>query len=106
MEMIARFIIVPFCLATRLAGLILSLGTQWGLFRHYWIIVKLLITVLSTIGLLVHMRPIRYLAGEAGKLAVSGDDLRYQIQLVVTSSAALLARCCRPRRWRCTSREA
>src|SRR5215207_577011 len=49
MELIARFVIVPLNLASLLTGLVQSLGTKWGLFRHYWILVKLLITILSTI---------------------------------------------------------
>jgi hypothetical protein len=90
MELIARFIIVPLCLASLLTGLVLSLGTKWGLFRHYWILMKLLITILATIGLLVHMQSISYLAGVAAETTLSITDLRMQIQLVVAASAALL----------------
>ena len=32
-------------LAALLTGLVLSLGTKWGLFRHYWIVAKLALTV-------------------------------------------------------------
>jgi hypothetical protein len=35
MELTGWFVIVPFSLATVLIGLVQSLGTQWGLFRHY-----------------------------------------------------------------------
>jgi hypothetical protein len=35
----------PAALATLLTGVVLSLGTAWGLFRHYWIVVKLALTV-------------------------------------------------------------
>src|ERR671915_105942 len=55
MELIGWFIIVPFSLAALLTGLVQSLGTQWGLFRHYWILVKFLLTVTATIVLLLHM---------------------------------------------------
>lgn len=90
MELIARFVIVPLCLASLLTGLVLSLGTKWGLFRHYWILMKLLITILATIGLLVHMQPISYLAGVASETILSSSNLRLQIQLVVAAGAALL----------------
>lgn len=33
-ELIMWFVIVPLALASRLTGLIVSLGTEWGLFRH------------------------------------------------------------------------
>jgi hypothetical protein len=32
-----------------------GMGTTWGLFRHYWIVAKLLITVFATILLVVHI---------------------------------------------------
>ncbi|MBA3519246.1 MAG: hypothetical protein H0T75_16780, partial [Rhizobiales bacterium] len=47
-ELTASFVIVPLCLAALLTGLVQSLGTSWGLFRHYWVLVKLLLTVLVT----------------------------------------------------------
>ena len=34
-----------FSLAALLTGLVLSLGTKWRLFRHYWIVAKLALTV-------------------------------------------------------------
>lgn len=43
MDLVARFIIVPLAFASLLTGLIQSLGTPWGLFRHYWIVAKLLL---------------------------------------------------------------
>ena len=55
MELIARFVIVPLAFASLLVGLIQSLGTPWGLFRHYWVLVKLLLTVFATIVLLVRV---------------------------------------------------
>ncbi|MDQ0876561.1 hypothetical protein QFZ77_005220 [Paenibacillus sp. V4I3] len=91
MELSARFVIVPLCLASLLTGLISSLGTEWGLFRYYWILIKLLITILSTIGLLVHLQPIRYLAEVAAKTTLSSSDYQAQIQLVIIASAAMLA---------------
>src|SRR3990170_4099331 len=65
MELTGWFVIVPLSLASLLTGLVQSLGTEWGLFRHYWILVKLLITILATIVLLVHMQPISHMAGVA-----------------------------------------
>lgn len=92
MELIARFVIVPLSFAPLLTGPILSLGTPWGLFRHYWILAKLLITILCTIIMQVHMPPITYLADATAKTTLFSADLhRMQIQMVVASSAALLA---------------
>ena len=92
MELIARFVIVPLSFAPLLTGPVLSLGTAWGLFRHYWILVKLLINILSTIILLVHMQPISLLADAAAKTTLFSNDLhRMQVQMVVASAAGLLA---------------
>ena len=52
MEPIIRFALVPLAFASLLTGLIMSLGTPWGLFRHYWVLAKLLLTVLATLVLL------------------------------------------------------
>ena len=92
MELTARFVIVPLSLAPLLlTGPILSLGTPWGLFRHYWIVVKLLINILSTVILLVHMQPISYLSRVAAAGILSSADRGAQIQLVVAAAAGLLA---------------
>lgn len=91
MELIARFVILPLSLVPLLTGPALSLGTPWGLFRHYWILVKLLITVPSTLILLIHMRPITHLASIAAERPLSSADLGLQIQMVVAAGAALVA---------------
>ena len=57
MELIGWFVIVPLSLASLLTGLVQSLGTKWGLFRHYWILVKFLINIFASIVLLLHMQP-------------------------------------------------
>ncbi len=53
MNVIARFVVVPLAFAALLTGLIQSLGTAWGLFRHYWVLFKLVITLFATTILLI-----------------------------------------------------
>ena len=92
MELTAWFVIVPLSLASPLTGLVQSLGTPWGLFRHYWILAKLVITILSTIIMQVHMQPISLLASAAAKTTLlSPDPHGMQVQMVAASGAALLA---------------
>lgn len=92
MELITQFVIVPLSLVPLLlTGPILSLGTPWGLFRHYWIVVKLLINILSTLILLVHMQPISYLSRAAAEGTLSSHDRAVQLQLAVAAGAGLLA---------------
>lgn len=54
MNLIGWFIIVPMSLAALATGLVQALGTEWGLLRHYWVLVKFLLTILATIALLLH----------------------------------------------------
>ncbi len=67
MDLVARFIIVPLAFASLLTGLIQSLGTPWGLFRHYWVFAKLLLTAFTTTILLIKLRMISYAAHLATK---------------------------------------
>ena len=91
MDLIARFVIVPLAFASLLTGLIQSLGTTWGLFRHYWVLVKLLLTVFATIILLFKMELIGYAALLAAETTLPGADLRAAgIQLVVHAAGGLL----------------
>lgn len=53
-EVIWKFVIIPFSLAALVTGLVQALGTQWGLFRHYWVVTKFLITIGAVILLLLH----------------------------------------------------
>ena len=65
MEAAGWSILIPLALASLLTGLVQSLGTRWGLFRHYWIIVKLVINVVAVVVLLMYTQTLSYLAGEA-----------------------------------------
>lgn len=74
MDLTAWFVIVPFALASLLTGIIQSVGTEWGLFRHYWVLTKLLLTVFATIVLLMKMKVIGHVAGIAATTTSSGTD--------------------------------
>lgn len=52
-------------MASLLTGLIQSLGTRWGLFRHYWVLFKFVLTVLATLVLLQYTQTVSYFAGLA-----------------------------------------
>lgn len=92
MELTGWYIIVPLSLASLITGLIQGFGTPWGLFRHYWVIAKLVINVLATALLLLHMGPI----GRMAAVAATGDTSlvshrAIQVQLVVDAGLALVA---------------
>jgi hypothetical protein len=92
MESITSSIIIPFAFASLISGLLLSLGTKWGLFRHYWILAKLLINALSIFLLLLHDSVIHQVVLVAAKGPLSSNDLPGpRAQLIEVSIAALAA---------------
>ncbi len=90
MQLTTWFVIVPLAFVSLLSGVVSSLGTSWGLFRYYWILLKLLITIFATIVLFVHTQPIEHLAGVAAQTTVFSADLQSQQLLMVTASGATL----------------
>src|SRR5262249_14317403 len=90
MHLTTWFVIVPFCLASFVTGLIESLGTPWGLFKHYWVVTKLFLTLLATVILFVHTQPIDRVADVAARTTLAHAELRgVRQQLVGDASAAL-----------------
>jgi hypothetical protein len=91
MEVSSWCIIVPFCLAAFVTGIIQSLGTKWGLFKHYWILTKLILTIVSTIILLVHLKPISELASIARKQEFLNSVIDgWRIRILVDAAAGFL----------------
>jgi hypothetical protein len=90
MQPAAWAVLVPLAFASLATGLVMSLGTQWGVFRHYWVLLKLLITVVATLILVVYMRTFREMAHVASDTAVSLELVRNPSP-VLHASLALLA---------------
>ena len=67
MEVAGWWVLVPLALASLVTGVIQGLGTTWGLFQHYWVVFKLLITVVATGVLLLYTQTI----GQMADLAAS-----------------------------------
>jgi hypothetical protein len=77
MGLVTSSAIVPLALASLLTGLLMSVGTKWGLFRHWWVLISLLLTIIATVVLLSE-------AGVISRMAAIAAETR-------TSDAALLA---------------
>ncbi len=90
MDFIIWWAIVPLAFASLLTGLIVSLGTPWGLFRHYWVMFKLLLTILATVVLLNETQTISYMASVAADMTTSSDDLRALGSTLVHSVGGLV----------------
>lgn len=86
----AWLVLVPLAHASLLTGAAISLGTPWGLFRHYWVFAKLAITVAATILLLVYLGTFGQMAATAGNPMQNLSSVRNPSP-VVHSVLALLA---------------
>ena len=76
MDPAAWLVLVPLAFASLTTGVLISLITPWGLFRHYWVVFKLLITAFATLVLLTYTTTFSQLAGVAGDLAVPIERVR------------------------------
>jgi hypothetical protein len=76
MEPAAWYVLVPSAIASLLTGLVQSLGTTWGLFRHYWVLFKLLINMFATVVLLMYMPTFRVMADVAADPSADLETVR------------------------------
>jgi hypothetical protein len=62
MEAAAWSVLVPLALGSLVTGVIEGLDTTWGLFQHYWVLIKLVLTVFSTVILFMYMETFHVMA--------------------------------------------
>lgn len=67
MELTGWIVIAPLAVASLLTGLVMALGTRWGLFRHYWVLISFVLTVFATVVLLLHMPTVSSITDVARK---------------------------------------
>jgi hypothetical protein len=94
MELI-YFVLVPLALASLLTGAVQALGTTWGLFQHYWVVFKLVLTIVATSVLLLHWQTVKALADVAARdgahlTGAGGELLHAGVGLVVLLTTAIL----------------
>jgi len=91
MEATARWVIVPLAVGSLLTGILQSMATPWGLLRHYWVVVKLLLTVFATVVLLAKVPLIYAAAGLAAEDRQPSAELRAAgAELLVHSAGGVL----------------
>jgi hypothetical protein len=71
MELIGWYLLVPLAFATLLTGLVMSVGTPWGVFRHYWVVASLVLTSVATAVLLGHMPTVSTLTSLAARSEIT-----------------------------------
>lgn len=67
MGLVVSLAIVPLAIVALVTGLIMSLGTKWGLFRHWWVLFSLVLTIVAT-GVLLSE------SGEVTRIAAMASD--------------------------------
>lgn len=75
MGLIVTWVIVPLALAALASGVVMAVGTPWGLLRHYWVLVSLVLTTLGVAVLLAEARTVDALAAVAANPATSTEEL-------------------------------
>lgn len=90
MEPAAWLALVPLAFASLLTGVVQSLGTTWGLFRHYWVLFKLLITVFATAVLMAYMQTFRQMAGVAASPSADLELVRNGSPMLHSALALLV----------------
>lgn len=90
MERAAWLTLIPLAFASLVTGIAVSLSTTWGLFRHYWVVFKLLITVFATVVLWIYMETFRQMATAAGEPTRALDMVRNPSPLLHSVLALLI----------------
>jgi hypothetical protein len=70
--LVATVLLVPLALASLASGVLLGRLTPWGLARHWWVLLELLLTTAGTVLALVVLTPSLQAAADA---ALAGDLL-------------------------------
>src|SRR5258708_19616365 len=95
MDLISRFIVIPMSFAALATGLLQVLGTPWGLFRYYWILVKFGLAIFATFALLVHQFGVmaeaaKRVSGAAVETLFSAEFRPLKTELVLAPSLPML----------------
>ena len=77
MDITGWYVIVPLGVAALVTGVVMSIGSRWGLFRHYWVLIALILTSLSLAVLVLHMPSV---TGTAMQAATADDVTVTQLQ--------------------------
>jgi hypothetical protein len=94
MDLVGRFVIIPMCFAALATGIIEAFVTPWGLFRHYWVVVKFALTLIATFLLLMHQnamaRAAKWVSGAAATQLFAADFGPLKTELVQKSALAIV----------------
>ncbi|MEV4333868.1 DUF2269 domain-containing protein [Streptomyces sp. NPDC049597] len=74
MKVFTDWLVLTLAFLTLFSGLVLSLGTKWGLARHWWVFIKFWLTLATTTASVLALRPgVNEAAGSVASGAVVAD---------------------------------
>ncbi len=87
LSILLTVVIVPLAGLSFVSGVVVALATPWGLFRHWWVVIKLVLTAGATAALLLHSGVARRAAEYAS--SARPELVPLQTQLLVDAVAGL-----------------
>ena len=92
LHLMAWAVLVPLSIASLVTGILQSLGTPWGLFRHYWVIAKLVINLFASSVLLLYTQTLSSFAEMARARSQTAGDIGMlrSPSVAIHSSGALI----------------
>lgn len=73
MELLGDLVVLPLALGSLVTGVVLSLGTKWGLVKHRWVLVKFVLTVIAVVATTFSLRSGLHEAADGVVGAAGGD---------------------------------
>jgi uncharacterized membrane protein len=90
MERIGGYVVIPVALCAVLTGLLLGLGTRWGLLRYHWVTVKLVVGLLAlTLAVLPLQIQLHTAANAVQEPGATSDIGFVQYTLIIAPAVAL-----------------
>ncbi|XVS62887.1 hypothetical protein ACQPYE_32200 [Actinosynnema sp. CA-299493] len=74
MALLGDLVVLPLALSALVTGVVLSLGTKWGLVRHRWVLVKFVLTVVAVVATTFSLRSGLHEAAD-GVVGTAGGDV-------------------------------
>ncbi|WP_206074514.1 DUF2269 domain-containing protein [Antribacter gilvus] len=75
MEPVLRYALIPLAAIALVTGMVQALGTPWGLLRHYWVVISLVLTAFAFVILVLHLPAVEAIAAVAADPAGDVDQL-------------------------------
>ena len=102
MDLVGWTTIVPLAFGALVSGVVMALGTKWGLLRHYWVVFSLVLTTVAFAVLVVHMLGVTQIANAARTMSAAdvldlGGDIAHPVLGVVVLLAVQVLNTYKPR---------